>query len=570
MTSKKHNWIGFFAAILLATGFLSQFDGSALAGTNDIVLYASKATVRAGTWGVVADPTAAGGFVIANPNLGAPKVTAPLANPANYFELNFPAYSGQQYHLWIRAKSLANSYSNDSVYVQFSDSVTSSGSQVDRIGTTSGQAVVLQACTGAPEHAWGWADNGWCHLGQPISFQSTGTHKLRVQVREDGLSIDQIVLSPQSYSSAAPGTRINDSTILAANAPTVSGGPSVKIAPSTTSGTAPLAVNFTANTTLTSGSVVSYQWDFGDGQTSSQPQPSHSYQAAGVFAARVTIVDTAGAQATSSAQITVGGNSTALNLRVVEENISYGGHGTDNIINLSRTASWIVKMNADVASMIEVLGGSNDPALLVSLLQQQTGITWYYSYVPKYIGCPEGIMIVSKWPITSTSQYFMSYQMPIAQATLNVNGKSVNFFSTHFQWPKTASAERQVESTQLLAFANKFTEPRIIAGDFNAQDGTPEIDAIEQSYTDAWVTAVNTNTASAYPDNPADLSTRTRKSRIDHVFYSKTATTVAVVGGQVPDTRNLAVKPVVLIGTLDDKGVRPSDHNFMEITFAVH
>ena len=159
--------------------------------------------------------------------------------------------------------------------------------------------------------------------------------------------------------------------------------------------------------------------------------------------------------------------------------------------------------------------------------------------------------------------------MPVAQVILNVNGKSVNLFSTHFQWPKTSSAQRQVEAAELIAFANKFAEPRIITGDFNAQDGTPEMNTIEQFYTDAWVTAVNANTAVAYADNPANLATRTRRSRIDHTLYSKNATTVSVAGGQVPDTRNLALKPVVLVGTLDDKGLRPSDHNFTIITFQV-
>ena len=240
----------------------------------------------------------------------------------------------------------------------------------------------------------------------------------------------------------------------------------------------------------------------------------------------MTVADTSGAQASASTQIKVTGTTSAVNLRVVEANIFYGGHGTDNVINLSRTATWIVKMNPDVASLIEVLGGSNDPALLLSLLQQQTGITWYSYYVPKYSGCPEGVMVLSKWPITSSSQYFMSYQMPVAQVTLNVNGKSVNLFSTHFQWPKTSSAQRQVEATELIAFANKFAEPRIITGDFNAQDGTPEMNTIEQSYTDAWVTAVNANAAVAYADEPANLGPRTRRSRIDHTLYSKNATTV--------------------------------------------
>jgi hypothetical protein len=37
---------------------------------------------------------------------------------------------------------------------------------------------------------------------------------VRVQTREDGLSIDQIVLSPATYLATAPGALKNDTTIL--------------------------------------------------------------------------------------------------------------------------------------------------------------------------------------------------------------------------------------------------------------------------------------------------------------------------------------------------------------------
>jgi len=390
-----------------------------------------------------------------------------------------------------------------------------------------------------------------------------------VQVREDGLSIDQIVLSPHTYLSTAPGKTINDITILAANLPSLSS-TGVSITTNPASGSAPLSVNFTANVTLTSGSVSSYNWSFGDGQTSSQASPSHIYQTAGNYTASVTVTTSAGIMASASTLLSVSGSSSSIKLRVMEANISYGGHGTDNIINLTRDATWIANMNPDVVSLIEVIGGSNDPQNLTSLVKQKTGISWYYSYVPKYPGCVEGVMILSKWPIVSTSQYFMSYQMPIAQATLNVGGKYVNFFSTHFQWPSTASSERQVQANELVSFASSFSEPRIIAGDFNAQDGTPEINIVEQKYLSGWNTALSHNTAVAYSDNPPSIYTRTRRSRIDHVFYSKPATNLSVTAGNVPDTRNLAIAPVVLIGTSDDKGVRPSDHNFMTVDFTVY
>ena len=48
-----------------------------------------------------------------------------------------------------------------------------------------------------------------------LTFPTTGSHTLRVQVREDGVQFDQIVLSPSTYLNAAPGPVANDNTIVA-------------------------------------------------------------------------------------------------------------------------------------------------------------------------------------------------------------------------------------------------------------------------------------------------------------------------------------------------------------------
>jgi len=338
---------------------------------------------------------------------------------------------------------------------------------------------------------------------------------------------------------------------------------------SSASGAAPLAVAFTPKVTLASGSVNSYNWSFGDGQSSAAQQPSHVYQSSGNYTAKLTITDSAGTSATASTVVTVTGSAATTKLRVVQANIAYGGHGTDNVLNLDRTATWLAKMNPDVASLTEVIGGWNDPALITALMKQKTGVTWYSAYAPKFAGCPEGVMVLSKWPIVSSAQYFMSYQMPIVEATVKVNGKPISFFATHFQWPDGASAQRQVEANQLVSFASKFAEPRIIAGDLNAQVGTPEVDTLLQHYFGGWDKAVSEGKATAYPDNPANLNSRTRRSRIDHVLYSKGTSRLTVTGGGIPDQRaaGTAAKVTVKIGTTDDKGVRPSDHNFTWVSF---
>jgi len=93
--------------------------------------------------------------------------------------------------------------------------VDAAGQPVARIGTPQGAAVVLQDHDGALLAGWGWNDNGWASLGTPYTFAVTGAQTLRIQQREDGMMIDQIVISPAKYLSTAPGPLTGDRTIIA-------------------------------------------------------------------------------------------------------------------------------------------------------------------------------------------------------------------------------------------------------------------------------------------------------------------------------------------------------------------
>lgn len=130
--------------------------------------------------------------------------------------MTFNATAGVDYRIWIRSRAQNDFWGNDSVFIQFSDSVNSSGAPVFRIGTTSAAEMNLEDCSGCGLSGWGWQDNGWGVgvFGPLIRFATTGTHKIRIQVREDGLSIDQIVLSSQTYKNSAPGSLKNDTRIL--------------------------------------------------------------------------------------------------------------------------------------------------------------------------------------------------------------------------------------------------------------------------------------------------------------------------------------------------------------------
>lgn len=185
--------------------------GTALA---NIVLYAPETLVKFGNWLIESDPTGAGNLRIRYPDAGGPRLTTPFANPTHYFEMTFNAQAGIPYRLWIRGKSDGNSTNNDSAWVQFSGSVDENGVAIFRIGTTSAIMFNMEECTGCGLSAWGWNDTAINGLGPLIYFANSGPQTIRIQLREDGLAMDQIVISPQTYLNSSPGAFKNDNVIL--------------------------------------------------------------------------------------------------------------------------------------------------------------------------------------------------------------------------------------------------------------------------------------------------------------------------------------------------------------------
>ena len=176
-------------------------------GPGDVVLWTAGASPDDvhGEWVREADETAAGDVVLRHLNQGKPRVEQALPSPTSYFEMRFTAEGSTAYHLWVRMKAQNDSTRNDSIFLQFSDSVSATGESTLRIGSTSAAEVTLQNGQTGALQGWGWSDNGFGTLGAPIYFAADGAHVLRVQSREDGATIDQIVLSPVVFSASAPG-----------------------------------------------------------------------------------------------------------------------------------------------------------------------------------------------------------------------------------------------------------------------------------------------------------------------------------------------------------------------------
>jgi endonuclease/exonuclease/phosphatase family metal-dependent hydrolase len=546
---------------------------SGTVSTSNVILWAADipTTSIRGSWFRSADASAAGQIALTYPDFGGPRLTTALATPTHYFDVTFSAQAGVPYRLWMRAKAIGNSTNNDSVWVQFSSSLNQSGAPDYRIGTTSAIMHNMEECTGCGLSNWGWNDSGINGLGPLVSFATTGQQTLRVQLREDGINIDQIVLSPQTYLSNSPGAFKNDTVILpregavAAPAPSPTPlpnqTPQVSVSASTTSGYNPLNVGFTSNATDADGSIVAYNWNFGDGQTSTQAAPAHVYQSTGSFSARLTVTDNAGATASAAVTINVSSPPPAsARFKVLQWNVAYG-RGTDNIVDLNRQATWMANMQVDLISLNEV-----PPANIqtyVDLLRQKTGVTWYSHWVAIKPGDGVGQQILSRYPFVSTGALYLSFSRSVTKVTVSIGGRTVNLFSTHLS-PESASW-RTTQLTEMNSWMAGFPEQRIVAGDYNLSPNWVEYTTMTALYYDSWQQAFNAGTAFSYPDNPEG---RTRKGRIDYINYSKGASGLRLVEVRMPDQRDLNNKNVVVtVGNSNDWGVRPSDHNFFVTTF---
>lgn len=184
-------------------------------GAADTVARASDVVISDvhGAWKHTADATAADGVILATEDREWSSVDAALAHPRDYFDLHVPALAGVPYRVWVRMKAAGNSKWNDSLWLQFSDARVN-GRPVAAINSDEGLVFNLATCATCASAGWGWQDGAYWLARSPVVFESPGMHTVRVQTREDGVAVDQIVLSSSSWFTTAPGQMLGDSTIL--------------------------------------------------------------------------------------------------------------------------------------------------------------------------------------------------------------------------------------------------------------------------------------------------------------------------------------------------------------------
>jgi hypothetical protein len=181
---------------------------------DEIVIHASRMSATGSRWQIVPDASAAGGSAVYNADWQQPKSVEAAGSPESYVEASFRAAAGVPYRMWIRMRAESDDWNNDAIFVQFSGTVNANGTAVNRIGTSEAMNVSLEEGQGAGVSGWGWADGDYGSLDGPIYFNSDGVQRIRIQQRQDGARIDQIVISADRFAYTPPGSLKDDTTIV--------------------------------------------------------------------------------------------------------------------------------------------------------------------------------------------------------------------------------------------------------------------------------------------------------------------------------------------------------------------
>jgi PKD repeat protein len=150
---------------------------------------------------------------------------------------------------------------------------------------TTNQGIV---CGGACSYAWDFGD-GTTGTGQITTheFRSSGTKTVTLVVTDAG------------------GFRASTFRTVAIGAPTPPTA-NVVVSPSGSTGVGQdVFFNASASKPAVGRTIVSYSWNFGDGESGSGVTTSHRYSATGSFSVVLTVTDDAGATAQATASVTV-------------------------------------------------------------------------------------------------------------------------------------------------------------------------------------------------------------------------------------------------------------------------
>lgn len=138
-------------------------------------------------------------------------------------------------------------------------------------------------------YEWDFGD-GTTGKGQTVShaYSASGTYTVKLTVKTAAQARET---SPKLESKQTAQIEITVTTALL-----------VAISASVTEGPAPLDVSFTAEV---QGTAASYSWDFGDGATSQEANPTHTFTTEGTYTVKLIVTAPDGSTASAEKTITV-------------------------------------------------------------------------------------------------------------------------------------------------------------------------------------------------------------------------------------------------------------------------
>ena len=280
------------------------------------------------------------------------------------------------------------------------------------------------------------------------------------------------------------------------------------------SGSVNAAINFDSSGSSDSdGTIASYNWNFGDGATSTAQNPSHAYTSAGTYTATLTVTDNGGLSNSATATVTVNpvGGGSQLQNGETRSGLS-GSTGNYEFFYID------VPANASDLN-ISISGGSGDADLYVRFGSQPTDSS--FDCRP-YIGgnsetCSEAAPAQGRWHI------------------------GVKAYSAYSGVSLTASyTTGSQQNIPPVAVANgPYTSDVNVAVNFNSS-GSYDSDGSIASYS--WDFGDGTSSTSANPSHSyssagsytVSLTVTDDKGETDTI--TTTATINEVVGGTLPNT----------------------------------
>lgn len=192
-----------------------------------------------------------------------------------------------KYYVWTRAW-VPGTGGEDSCFVGIDDVIPSSGKYVDFSNLSN----------------YSWTSNNRYRY---LNVASSGLSTIHLWQREGNFRPDKLILTTDSNYTPSDTGPAESSTMPLSQA---NRKPSASVSAKPNFGQTPLLVKFSGLGTDTDGTIASYSWDLGDGTTSSEQNPSHTYVRTAssyrqVFIATLTVTDNKGATAKASIQIIV-------------------------------------------------------------------------------------------------------------------------------------------------------------------------------------------------------------------------------------------------------------------------